>query len=101
MNIFHSAIENSEGFLELKRAVLNGICPCAVTGVSAIHKAQLVLSTAETLPKGTTLLVITEDEQTARRFADDLNELNGSKMAMVFPAKDIVLTRVESVSSEI
>lgn len=96
MNLFRSVLENLSGFKELKAALTGGDFPCSVTGVSGIHKAQLLLALYESTP----LLTITEDEAGARRLADDINEMAGSRLACVFPAKDFTFSNVDSVSRE-
>ena len=96
MNLFRSALEPLNAFKELKRALTVGETPCSVTGVSGIHKAQFLLG----LYEGEPILAFTDDEAAARRMADDINEMYGSRLAVVFPAKDFTFSNVESVSRE-
>ena len=96
MELFRSTIQNLSGFNELKKSLTEGGYPCSVTGVSGIHKAQIVLG----LYKGQAILVITDDEASSRRLTDDINEMYGDKLAYAYPAKDFTLTNVESVSRE-
>ena len=96
MELFRSTIQNLSGFNELKKSLTEGGYPCSVTGVSGIHKAQIVLG----LYEDQAILVITDDEASSRRLTDDINEMYGDKLAYAYPAKDFTLTNVESVSRE-
>ncbi|MBQ2824263.1 MAG: transcription-repair coupling factor [Oscillospiraceae bacterium] len=95
-SIFTKAIENLELFKDLKLSVERGESPVSVTGVSGIHKAQLTLGIYDYSP----VLVIAEDEASAKRICDDMNEMAGEVCAYVYPAKDFTFTGVESVSRE-
>ncbi|MBR3920939.1 MAG: hypothetical protein IKJ47_03275, partial [Oscillospiraceae bacterium] len=80
MNLFKSAIESLPQFRELKTACDENTLPVLVTGVSAVHKAQIAFSLAEEQ-----MLIITEDEATASRFADDINQMAGDNICLVYP----------------
>ncbi len=95
-DIFTSAIENFTPYRDVLEALKNGQTPAAVSGVSAIHKAQFALG----MCKNTPALIITDDEAAARRLTDDINALSGENPAYVFPAKDFTFTAVETVSRE-
>ncbi len=79
-----------------------GYSPVAVSGLSPVHKAQLVLMAENALytKKTAPVLVIADDEQGAKRICDDINEMCGETHAYVYPAKDITLARVDRVSME-
>lgn len=79
-----------------------GYYPLAVSGLSSIHKAQLALIISALSEDGAPLLIITDDEAGAKRICDDINEMCGASetAAYIYPAKDITLARVESVSKE-
>lgn len=96
MELFRSTIQDLNGFKELKNSLTDGVYPCSVTGVSGIHKAQMILG----LYEGEAILVIADDEASARRLADDINEMQGERLAYVYPAKDFTFTNVDSVSRE-
>lgn len=89
----HSNIKN------ILETLGRGFSPLSVSGLSAIHKAQLSLLTADTVCKGAPLLVIAEDDAGAKRLCDDINEMAGD-VACLFPAKDLTLTRVDRSSKE-
>lgn len=96
MHIFSDAIKSYQPFRELRHAVLNNNCPCSLTGVSSIHKAQIILAMSEDKP----VLTICEDEATSTRMCNDINEMCGQETAVLFPAKDINFVPVESISRE-
>ena len=79
-----------------------GYYPLAVSGLSSIHKAQLALIISTLSEESAPLLIITDDEAGAKRICDDINEMCGASetAAYIYPAKDITLARVESVSKE-
>ena len=81
-----------------------GYYPLAVSGLSSIHKAQLALIISTLSEEGAPLLIITDDEAGAKRICDDINEMyavsQNETAAYIYPAKDITLARVESVSKE-
>lgn len=99
MNLFYQAISKTSQYADVKQAVLSGITPVSVSGVSPIHKAQLAMSLFAEEPFSP-VLIISEDEASARRFADDINSMCGEEYAYVYPAKDLTLTDSESVSGE-
>lgn len=96
MKVFDRVNDIIPAFGEVSRAVGEGESPLSVTGLSSVHKAMLALK----LSRERTVLVITEDEACARRIADDINSMASSDTALVYPAKDITLVDVESVSRE-
>ncbi|MBQ5332901.1 MAG: transcription-repair coupling factor, partial [Oscillospiraceae bacterium] len=78
-----------------------GYSPLAVSGLSSVHKSQLAMLVEEYVCENTApLLIIADDEAGAKRICDDINEMQGETAAYVFPAKDITLARVESISRE-
>lgn len=83
-----------------------GYYPLAVSGLSSIHKAQLALIISTLSKESAPLLIITDDEAGAKRICDDINEMyavsrnENETAAYIYPAKDITLARVESVSKE-
>ncbi|MEG0571003.1 MAG: transcription-repair coupling factor, partial [Oscillospiraceae bacterium] len=85
-------------FEEMLSNINNNTSPTLIVGLSDVHKAHFIFSTAmETQKK---VLVLTRDEQTARRFVEDINAMNGKEIAYVYPARDFTFRQVESVSRE-
>ncbi|MFA5659418.1 MAG: CarD family transcriptional regulator, partial [Oscillospiraceae bacterium] len=97
MRIFKEAVSELSGFMELKGALEKGVTPVSVTGVSGIHKAQIILALAD---YESPVLVIAEDEQTARRLCSDIDAMAGGEICAFYPAKDFNFSRIESVSRE-
>lgn len=95
-SIFTKAIEPLALYKDLKRSVQERESPICVTGVSGIHRAQLAIGLYDFSP----ILIICEDEASARRTSDDINEMSGEICSAVYPAKDFTFTDVESVSRE-
>ena len=79
-----------------------GFSPLAVSGLSSIHKSQLAMRLSDHLygEKSVPMLLIADDEAGAKKLCDDINEMYGETLAFVYPAKDITLARVDSVSRE-
>ncbi len=98
-NLFISAIENFTPYRDMLDALEKHQTPAAVSGVSAIHKAQFALGLLRSR-RNSPVLIITDDEAAARRLTDDINSLAGGTVSYVFPAKDFTFTAVETVSRE-
>ena len=102
MSVFSDVIQNLNAYKDLHFCLQNGDTPISLSGVSSVHKAQLALALNNNLPT----LIITEDEASAKRISDDINEFAGdisnncNYCSAVYPAKDFTFTRVETVSRE-
>ena len=83
MNIFYEMASRLGFYKDVKNCLLKGFTPCAVTGVSNIHKAQTAMALSRLSP----CLVICDDEASAIRMTVDINEMAGEQLACVFPAK--------------
>ena len=89
----HGDIEN------ILETLGKGFSPLSVSGVSAVHKAQMALLVSDRVCAGAPLLVIAEDDAGAKRLCDDINEMAGD-IACLYPAKDLTLARVDRSSKE-
>ena len=99
MNLFQSAFESLSVFKSLESAYKNGSSPVSLTGLSLVHKANLALALAEKLQKP--VLVISPDENDARKICSDINTMSGSSQtAALFPSRELILAPVEGVSRE-
>ena len=96
MKIFDEAIKKITAFSDVRSALAAGEFPVSATGLSAIHKAQLAMSLSGESP----VLIITDDEASARRFAEDICQMTGEERAFVYPAKDFVFADTDAVSGE-
>ena len=74
MNIFSQMCRQLPVYKELSSALENNRLPCSVTGVSNIHKAQLIGE----LSKDKKILVLCDDEASATRLISDINDLISS-----------------------
>lgn len=97
-DLFIKAIENFPPYHDMLEAVDRGQTPLSVSGVSAIHKAHFALGLGNY--KKSPMLIITDDEASAKRLSDDINSLSGENRALVYPAKDFSFTAAEGVSRE-
>lgn len=80
----------------VKEAIEKKITPVSVTGLSHIHRAQLIHS----LPEDKIHLVITGSEAEAKKLCDDINMMSGGESAVLFPSKELVFTPVDSANRE-
>lgn len=97
-DLFIKAIENFPPYKDMLDAVSGGQTPLSVSGISAIHKAHFALGLGEKI--GKSMLIITDDEASAKRLSDDINSLSGETRSLVYPAKDFTFTSAEGVSRE-
>ena len=96
MQFFAATLEKLTAYRELVQAQLEGVTPISFTGVSQIHKAHLLAALCQ---KSAPVLVITADEAEARRLCDDINTMLDETAAWMFPAKEVVLTPVEGITT--
>lgn len=80
----------------VKEAIEKKITPVSVTGLSHIHRAQLIHS----LPEDKIHIVITGSEAEAKKLCDDINMMSGGESAVLFPSKELVFTPVDSANRE-
>lgn len=96
MNLFKQIFCELSGMKSVKEAIEKKITPVSVTGLSHIHRAQLIHS----LPEDKIHLVITGSEAEAKKLCDDINMMSGSETAVLFPSKELVFTPVDSANRE-
>lgn len=96
MNIFKELFSELPGYKSIRDAIDKKISPVSVTGLSHIHRAQLIAA----LDGDRINLVITGSEAEAKKFCDDINTMLGSEKALLFPSKELVLTPVDSSNHE-
>ncbi len=94
--IFLKAVEGLPAYNDLLDAVAKDMTPVSVSGVSGIHKAQFAMGLYNDSP----ILIITDDEASAKRISDDINEMSKEICSYVYPAKDFTFSRVETASRE-
>ncbi len=98
MNPYIKVFESIKPFKDLSARIDNASKPLLSVGVSHIHKAQMIMSLCIT--KNTTMLVICDDETNARRLCDDINTMAQKNLAMLFHARELNLTEVDTRSNE-
>jgi len=96
MKIFKELFTELSGYKSIAEAIEKKISPVSVTGLSHIHRAQLISS----LPEGKVHLVITGSEAEAKKLCDDINTMSGWENAVLFPSKELVFTPVDSSNHE-
>ena len=82
MQFFTAAAGKLPVLKDLKSALAKGITPVSLTGVSQIHKAQILLTLAQEQP----LLAVLPDESAVRQICEDINFMAGSRLAYPYPA---------------
>ena len=96
MEFLNSAIARLREFADLESAVRSGGLPAAVTGVTGIHKANIVYSLCSRL--GRRALVVASDEPEANRLCADLRAMGLN--ALFYPGRDFSLRDAEGSSHE-
>ncbi len=96
MNFFKQTFSELSGFKSIEEALKKNISPVSVTGISHIHRANLVCA----LSGEKIILAITGTEAEAKKLSDDINMMSGEETAVIFPSKELVFTPVEGVNRE-
>ena len=98
MRFFSDTFSELQDFDRLCSAFEEGEVPVCVTGLSAIHKAQLALTLSQrnTPP----ILLLTATDADAIKLCADINAMAGSTVSMHFPAKELLFLQAESKSAE-
>ena len=96
MNIFKQLFSELSGYKSVREAIDKNISPVSLTGLSHIHRAQLIAA----LDDDRINLVITGSEAEAKKLCDDINMMTGSERAVLFPSKELVLTPVDTSNHE-
>ena len=91
-------ISSWEEYKKVSAALQGGRWPVLLTGVSQIHKAQVLAALCRETGRGA--LVVTQDEQTAVRLCEELNLFLGESLAWHYPERELTLGEVEGVSRE-
>ncbi|MCR5014948.1 MAG: transcription-repair coupling factor [Ruminococcus sp.] len=96
MELFRDIFRELSGYKSVREAIEKNISPVSVTGLSHIHRAQLI----NALGTGKIDLVIAGSEAEAKKLCDDINMMSGSETAVLFPSKELVFTPVDSANRE-
>lgn len=101
MSFFENTFQMLSAYKTLDSCIQNNMSPVSLTGLSIVHKAQLALVLAQ--KTGKPVLIISPDENEARRICSDINTMcpsETSQAAALFPARELVLAPVEGISGE-
>lgn len=94
--MFGTIFKKLSGYRSILECIDKKISPVSVTGLSHIHRANLISAL-----NGTKInLVITGSEAEARKLCDDINMMSGNESAVLFPSREQVLTPVDSANHE-
>lgn len=96
MVLFKKLFSELSGFKNIQESLNKNISPVSVTGLSHIHRAQLIY----TLSGEKLVLAVTGTEAEAKKLCDDINMMSGTETAVLFPSKELVFTPVEGVNRE-
>lgn len=96
MIFFRDFFKELAGYRSIREAVDKKITPVSVTGLSHIHRANLIYALTENKIN----ILITGSEAEARRICDDINMMSGTETAVLFPSKELVFTPVDTANHE-
>lgn len=96
MELFRRIFTDLAGYKSVCEAIEKNISPVSVTGLSHIHRAQLI----NALNSDKVNLVIAGSEAEAKKLCDDINMMSGGEAAVLFPSKELVFTPVDSANRE-
>ena len=96
MEFLTAAISRLPEFQTLLGAVQRDAFPAAATGLSGIHKANIIASLCTLQGRGA--FVVAADEAEAQRLCEDLNAMG--MHALFFPSRDFSFRDSEGVSHE-
>ncbi|MBQ1464580.1 MAG: transcription-repair coupling factor [Ruminococcus sp.] len=96
MKLYRQIFRELSGYASIMDALNKNETPVSVTGLSHIHRANLIYAMAD---KGVQL-VITGTEAEAKRLCDDINMMSGSETALLFPSRELSLTPADSANKE-
>ncbi len=97
MKFFSETFRELSSFKDIKKFTDEKISPVCATGLSGVHKAQLLYAIYSDTP----LLVISENELYAKKLCDDINTMAGiQNFATFFPSREFALTKMEGFSRE-
>lgn len=99
MKLFDSVFGGLSGFGGVLECLDKRISPVSVTGLSHIHRANLIAALSGH-SGGKISLVITGTEAEAKRLCDDVNMMTGRESAVLFPVREHIFTPVDSSTHE-
>ena len=98
MRFFTDACKGLPAVRELEDCLRRHVSPISLTGVSQIHKAQILLTLSQSMQAP--ILAIVPDDSGARRFCEDINFMAGTRAAYPYPAKELNFLTSAGMSRE-
>ena len=98
MKKFSSLLCALPQFRDMALNIENGETPVLMSGLSPIHKSHFIYSYCNQYQKNAIFIV--PDDQTAIKFADEINGFYGEEKALVYSTRDFIYRDVEGVSRE-
>lgn len=96
MRFFTDAAAQLPALKELRRCLQKQISPVSLTGVSQVHKAQLLLALSQDAP----VTAVMADESAVRLLCEDINFMAGARVAYPYPAKELNFLAAAGISRE-
>ncbi|MCQ2417559.1 MAG: transcription-repair coupling factor [Oscillospiraceae bacterium] len=96
MRFFTEAAAQIPAVKELRKALQKGQTPISLSGVSQIHRAQILLTISQDAP----VLVLVSDEASARQICEDINYMAGERTAYPYPSKELNFLDAAGISRE-
>lgn len=96
MKLFGNIFSGLSGYKSILECLKKNISPVSVTGLSHIHRANLVSAMAG----NKVMLVVSGTEAEAKKLCDDINMMTGRDSAVLFPSREQVFTPVDSANHE-
>ena len=98
MKLFTAVAHSLESYGRMIQNFRLGNTPFLCVGLSAIHKAHFIDAAAADLDRPIVLLC--QDDFAAARLVSDINAMNGSDIAVLYPSRDFCYRQTETVSGD-
>lgn len=96
MELFSTVFRELSGYKSICECIDKKISPVSVTGLSHIHRANLISA----LSGKKVNLVISGSEAEAKKLCDDINMMLGNDSAVLFPSREQIFTPIDSSNHE-
>lgn len=97
MELFKSFFRELSGSRSVAEVLEKNISPVSVTGLSNIHRAQLIYTFSD---KNKVSVAVTGTEAEAKKLCDDINQMAGREEAVAFPSKELILTPAKGTTTD-
>lgn len=90
MKLYPKIAERIPQYQDMAEAIQNNLTPILAVGLSAVHKAHFIESTAASMSfTGKTIAVIAEDEQNAVKIADEYQQHERRRNGIAFSCQRV------------